>query len=246
MTLPRLLSSTLLLGIFATGAIAQGTLTLFANGEELATEGFINPKLTRDGWELQFDHIFVTLAGVAALQTDPPYDAETGGDPRADVTVTFDDAEQLTIDLTNADEDGRVMIAATAAPEGHYNAVTWSVVPAEQGDWAGQSIVFIGTASRDDERVDFILTSADTHEYTCGEFVGDMRKGFVTTEGDADLELTFHLDHVFGRADRDASGDMNSHALGFDTFAAGGEQVIALSGLHIGHVGEGHCAVSYR
>ena len=246
MPLPRLVSSTLFAGVIATSAAAEGTLTLFANGEELATEGFLAPELTRDGWELRFDHIFVTLSGVAALQTDPPYDAAAGGVPEASVTASFDDADQMTIDLTDTGADGRVRIASVTAPQGHYNAVTWSVVPATTGDWAGQSIVFVGTATRDGETVDFTLTSADTHDYTCGEFVGDTRKGFVTPGAEADLELTFHLDHVFGRADRDASGHMNSHALGFDAFAAGGTQEIALSGLHIGHVGEGHCAVSYR
>ena len=242
--MPRLLSSTLLIGLLATSATAEGTLTIFAHGEDLATEGFIAPKLTRDGWDLQFDHIYVTLADIAALQTDPPYDAEASGTPDATISASFEDPQ--TIDLTDAGDDGRVQIASITAPEGHYNAITWSVVPAQTGDWAGQSIVFIGTATRDGQSVDFTLTSAATHDYTCGEYVGDARKGFVMPGAEADLELTFHLDHVFGRADRDASGDMNSHAVGFDSFAAGGTQVIALDGLHIGHVGEGHCAVTYR
>lgn len=247
MPMPRLVSSTLLAGLLlASAAAAEGTLTLFANGEELATEGFVAPALTRDGWDLRFDHIYVTLAGVTAMQTNTPYDAAAGGTPDAKTTVTFDDAEQLTIDLTDTDADGRVRIGSITAPEGHYNAVTWSIVPAETGDWAGQSMVLIGTATRDGETVDFTLTSADGHDYTCGEYVGDDRKGFVTDGAEADLELTFHLDHVFGRADREATDSMNRLALGFDAFAAGGAQDIALSGLHVGHVGEGHCAVSLR
>ena len=241
-----LLCSTMLAGLCATAASAEGTLTLFANGEELATDGFNAPKLTRDGWALQFDHIFVTLADVTAMQTEPPYDAKTGAVPAATTRVSFDAAQQMTIDLVAAEDDGRVTIATLPAPDGHYNAITWSLVPADSGDWTGQSMVFIGTATRDGDSVDFVLTSSDIHEYSCGEYVGDTRKGFVTTGAEAELELTFHLDHVFGRADRDAQDQMNIDALGFDAFATGGAQVISLAGLHIGHVGEGHCAVRYR
>lgn len=229
-----------------TSAVAEGSLALFANGEALATDGFLALELTRDGWELRFDHIYVTLAGVSAFQTDPPYDAEAGGDPSVTVTVDFDAVAQTTIDLTETDGDGRVPLATVSAPEGHYNAVTWSVVPAQSGDWAGHSMVLIGTASRDGETVDFTLTSAESHDYVCGEYVGDARKGFVTAGAEADLELTFHLDHVFGRMDKGAADQMNIDAKGFEAFAAGGEQAIDLAGLHIGHVGEGHCAVSYR
>jgi hypothetical protein len=246
MALHRYLYVPIFAGLIATSAAAEGTLTLFANGEALATEGFVAPQLTRDGWELRFDHIFVTLAGVSALQTDPPFDSEAGGKPDAIMTAGFDSAEQVTIDLTAADADGRVLIGTVPAPAGHYNAVVWSVVPADQGDWAGRSMVFVGTATRDGQSVDFTLTSSATQDYICGEYVGDTRKGFVTDGAEADLELTFHLDHVFGRADWDADDQMNIAALGFDVFAAGGEQEIVLTGLHIGHVGEGHCAVNYR
>lgn len=227
-------------------ANAEGTLVLFANGEALTTEGFLAPELTHDGWELRFDHVFVTLAGISALQADPPYDAEAGGAPAAAVALPFDTADQLTLDLTNTNADGRVQVATLPAPVGHYNAVKWSVVPATSGGWVGHSMVLIGTATRDDESVAFTLTSADTHDYVCGEYVGDERKGFVTAGDAADLELTFHLDHIFGRLDKGADDAMNLGALGFNAFAAGGQQVMELAGLHIGHVGEGHCAVSYR
>lgn len=247
MSLPSACLCTLAAALtIGTAAAAQGSLHLFANGEALAREGFIAPALTRDGWELRFDHVFVTLAGVSALQTDPPYDAHAGDKPRATDTVVFDTIDQMTIDLTDTDAQGRVMLATAPAPAGHYNAVVWSVVPAQSGDWAGQSMVLVGTATRDGASVDFTLTSDATHDYTCGEYVGDARKGFVTAGSDAALELTFHLDHLFGRLDKEDADSMNIHALGFDAFAAGGTHQMTLTGLHIGHVGEGHCAVSHR
>lgn len=225
---------------------AEGTLSLFANGEALATEGFLAPELTRDGWELRFDHVYVTLAGVSAFQTDPPYDAEAGGAPEAAVRVPFDMAAPRTIDLTNTGADGRVFLGDVAGPEGHYNAIAWSVVPAPSGEWTGHAMVLIGTAAKDGESVAFTLTNSGTQDYVCGEYVGAERKGFVAADGTADLELTFHLDHVFGRLDKGPEDAMNTGALGFDRFSGGGTQAINLDGLHIGHVGEGHCAVTHR
>lgn len=235
------------LAIAATGAAAEtGTLSLFANGESLATEGFLPPELTSDGWELRFDQVLVTVEAITAMQTDPPYDAGSGDAAAATVTAPLNTLGRITLDLTDGSDDGRVLIGSIEAPAGHYNALSWSVAPAEGGDWAGHSMVLIGTASKDGQTVDFTLTSADRHDYLCGEYVGDRRKGFLGDGGTADLELTFHLDHIFGRADKAAEDPMNQSALGFDAFAGGGVQVMDLNGLHIGHVGEGHCAVTYR
>ena len=225
---------------------AQGELSILANGEELATEGFLAPKLTSDGWQLTFTNIVVTIADVVAMQTEPPYDAEAGGEPAATVSAPLEPGKPITIDLTQTDEGGRVLVGTISAPAGHYNAVSWAIVPATEGEWAGQSMVFIGTATRGGETVDFTLTSTDSHNYVCGEFVGDERKGFVTDAGKAELELTFHLDHVFGREDKGASDPMNVSARGFDAFARGGTQTIEQKGLHIGHVGDGHCATVFN
>lgn len=231
----------------ATAALAGGgELSIFANGESLATQGFVAPELTRDGWQLTFDHVFVTVSDIVAMQTEPPYDAGAGGAPAATVSVALQPRGPRTVDLTETDDDGRVLLGTVAAPAGHYNAVSWGVVPAIEGEWAGQSVVFIGTAVRGDRTVDFVLTGADSHAYVCGEYVGDERKGFVEDGGGADLELTFHLDHVFGRADKGLDDPMNVAARGFDAFAGGGTQAIDLAGLHIGHVGEGHCAIAGR
>lgn len=227
-------------------AAAEGELEVFANGEELATEGFVPPALTRDGWELKFEHIYVTLSNISALQADPPFDAETNKRPSAQVIATLETEGPIVVDLVNVDDDGRVRIGSVKAPAGHYNAVSWSVVPAPSGEWEGKSMVFIGTATKDERNVRFTLVSEDTHVYTCGEYIGDERKGFLQEGGYADLELTFHLDHIFGRSDFDEKDPLNTSALGFDPFAEGGEQRIQLSGLHIGHVGEGHCAVESR
>jgi hypothetical protein len=236
----------LVVGLTGVSVQAAGQLGVFANGESLATRGFVSPHLTRDGWQLVFDRIEVTLAGVSALQTDPPFVAKAGGAPVATVTVPLGDGAPVTIDLTDTDEDGRVLLATLDAPPGHYNAVVWSVVPAPEGDNAGLSMLLAGTATQDGRSVDFTLTSDATHRYACGEYIGDARTGFLSDGGTAEVELTFHLDHVFGRADKALDDPINLAALGFDAFAGGGVQTVDLRGLHIGHVGEGHCAVTFE
>lgn len=222
-------------------ATAEGTLAFFANGEDLATQGFLEPKRTKDGWTLRFDHVFVTLAEIAAHQAEPPYDAREGGPIEAVATVGLDGIR--TLDLVQGDADDRLLVAAVAAPEGHFNAISWRMAPAADGPHAGYAIVFVGTAERDGATVPFVLRSGETRAYRCGEYVGDERKGFVVAGSAADVELTFHLDHVFGRADRPADDPTNVAALGFDPFASGGDHQILLEGLHIGHAGEGHCHV---
>ena len=221
----------------APGGLHAGTLTLFASGEDLATGGFTAPRLTRDGWALEFSRILVTFDRITAWQTDPPF----MGDGPGITGTALPFPGPVTVDLVAADADHRVALATLDAPTGHFNALSWAVVPAPQGAFPGQSLVLEGIARRNGDEVAFTLMTADAIAHACGEYLGDTRKGFVETGGSADLEITLHLDHLFGRADRPARGMMNAQALGFDVFAGGGVQEFSMDGLHLGHVGEGHC-----
>ena len=58
--------------------------------------------------------------------------------------------------------------------------------------------------------------------------------------------MTFHLDHLFGNAELGAGDALNKGAIGFEAFAKGGKQTIALKGQHLGHAGEGHCNVQWH
>lgn len=228
----------LALGAASPAMAETGRLALFADGEDLATDGFLAPKLTRDGWEVRFESIHATLANIVAYQTEPPYDADSGAPIDGAVSVTLLEGP-LTVDLVQVGDSGKVEIGETEAPAGFYNALAWDLVPGEEG----ASLRFTGTASRNGETVAFTLSTGDAVRHLCGEYVGDTREGFVTAGGEAGLDVTFHLDHLFGRADRPADNDMNQGALGFDRFADGGDQTFSLAGLHVGHVGEGHCHV---
>jgi hypothetical protein len=91
--------------------------------------------------------------------------------------------------------------------------------------------------------------------------VGDDRKGFLDADGTADLEATFHFDHLFGDGEAPPEDEINTGALGFDPLAAiaeGNTLDLDQAGLEaqlspadydrlmgilpsLGHVGEGHC-----
>jgi hypothetical protein len=138
-------------------------------------------------------------------------------------------------------------VGEVEAPAGHYNAISWTVSPTDEGILAGYSTVLIGKAQKDGRTVDFQLKSKEKSTYRCGEFVGDERKGLLAQGGMADLEMTFHLDHIFGRADKPADDEMNIEATGFAPFADGAKShLLELRGMHIGHAGEGHCSVEWH
>lgn len=217
-------------------SLSAGSLTLFATGEDLATEGFTAPELTKDGWALEFRSITATFDQITAWQTDPPFMADSAEIAGTALPV----AGPFTIDLVDADENDRVALTRVDATPGHYNALSWALVPGADGF----SLVLDGIARKNGQEVAFTLRSADSMLHACGEYLGDARKGFVTDAAGSDLEITLHLDHLFGRADKPADDDMNLGAAGFDGFATGGVHDISLAGMHLGHVGEGHCHVT--
>lgn len=233
-----------------------GELILRANGEDFVRQGFV----TKDGWRIDFDHVYVTLADVTAYQSDPPFDAKAGGKPEAKEAVNL--SEPVTVDLAAGDEQVEpVLIETLTAPAGRYNALAWQMVPAAGGPAAGQTFWIEGTAAKADETIDFTVKLDPTLSFVCGDYVGETRKGILEPSGTADLEATFHFDHMFGDGEALPDDDINTGALGFDPFAAiaaGNSLDIDMAGLKsqlspadydklinilpsLGHVGEGHC-----
>ena len=234
-----------------------GTVQFNANGEDFVRQGFVS----KDGWAITFDHVYITLADITAYQADPPYEPAQGGEPQADVQVSLPGTH--TLDLAEGGEDAPPIFVgeATDTPAGHYNALSWKMIRAAEGPSNGYVLVIIGTAEKEAQSVDFTVKVEQEYEYTCGEFVGDDRKGILEDGGTTDLEMTFHFDHVFGDAGTPLDDDLNLGALGFEPFAAvaeAGTLDADLAGLEamlsaddyqkmedilltLGHVGEGHC-----
>jgi hypothetical protein len=221
------------------GGGAKGTLEIYANGEDFVRQGFVS----KDGWSIQFDHVYITLSDIKAYQTDPPYDPQSGTDISSKYTVGLN--KTYTVDLAEGGEDAtRILVGKILdVPVGHYNALSWKMVKAESGPAAGHSLVMIGTAQKEGQSIDFAINVEEECEYQCGEYVGDARKGILQDGGTADLEMTFHFDHIFGDADTLLGDELNLAAIGFEPFAGGaqGKDVINMADVHLGHVGEGHC-----
>ncbi len=231
---------------------AQSQLGFEANGEDFVRQGFVS----KDGWQINFEHAFVNLSNIRAYQTNPPFEAKT---ELTTSTQMIGLAGTYFIDLAEGDENASpILVASIDAPEGFYNALSWQMKP----DMQNPSLRLEGSASKDGESIDFVIVSSQAFHYDCGTFIGEQRKGIVTSTADAVTEMTFHFDHIFGDIDLDASDSLNQGALGFEPFAALAQEgvldlqneqlALQLSEVdyarlsldilpNLGHVGEGHC-----
>ena len=241
--------------IGCSSAPATGSLEILANGEDFVRDGFVSV----DGWQIDFDKLTVNVDSIEAFQTDPPYDASTGANPNDDATSVSSVAGDFMIDLTQDRESGEPIVVHTVADAavGQFNAISWKM--SSSGN--SPTIQMIGTAQKDGETVNFDISVVSDFGYTCGEYVGDERKGFVEADNAGDIEMTFHLDHVFGDGDSPQDDPLNVGALGFQPLAdlaQNGSLVIDSAELvtqlssedsaafqdtlgTLGHVGEGHC-----
>ncbi len=233
-----------------------GTLNIRANGEDFVREGFVS----KDEWQITFDQLYVNLAEITAYQTNPPFNAETGGKPEATEKVLV--TETKTVDLAEGDETAEtILVSEISAPPGQYNAISWKMPKATVGPAQGYSLLMNGTASKNGQTIPFTLKIDQELEFTCGDFVGDERKGILESGETAELETTFHFDHLFGDGSAAPTDEINTGALGFEPLAAMAEagKVEADMGTlknklsstdyqkfmailpSLGHVGEGHC-----
>lgn len=233
-----------------------GTLQIRANGEDFVRQGFTS----KDGWKISFAHVYVTMSDVTAYQTQPPYDAQTNAELKATQQASL--GQTQTVDLAAGDAKAEpILVGEIKAPIGRYNAFSWKMPKATKGVANGYAVRMIGTASKDGKTIPFTLNVDQEMGYQCGEFVGDDRKGTLAANGTADLEATFHFDHLFGDAETPPTEDLNQQALGFNPFAAiaqNGKLEVDMAALekslsaedfrkfqailpNLGHVGEGHC-----
>lgn len=231
------------LGVMLVGCPADdgeaGTLQFYAEGEERAREGLIS----RDGWSISFDHVYVTLSDITAYQTDPPYDPQTQVDIDYQVKAELEGTYTVDLAKSGGTDDPREFVGEVSGQlAGHYNAISWRMVRAEAGPAAGYSLLMIGTAEKDGETIDFTIGIEQEAEFRGGEYVGDERKGIVESGGTADLEMTFHLDHIFGDGLKPADDGINLAAVDFELLITD-PAIVDLAEIHLGHVGEGHCRV---
>ncbi|MBC6452826.1 MAG: DUF4382 domain-containing protein [Hormoscilla sp. SP5CHS1] len=228
----------------------SGRLQIRANGEDFVRQGF----LSKDGWNISFDHLYVTLADVAVTQSNPD----------VDTSVVLDTVK--TVDLAAGDENADPILVHefTDAPAGRYNTLSWKMVKATSGPAKGYVLVMEGTAIKSSQVIEFAIAIDREYAYSCGEFVGEQRKGILSPGGTAEVEATFHIDHIFGDGEVPPDEEINIGALGFAPLAAlanNGKlevdmatlkqslspqdyQILKKTLVSLGHVGEGHCQES--
>ena len=241
----------------STSKQGQGNLSLVVNGEDFIRQGFVS----KDGWQIEFNHAYITLDEVIAYQSNPPFNP--GNEEKLQVTKSITLVDRpTTIDLAQGDEKALpIKVTEVSAPIGHYNAIAWNLVNNPEDN---TSIVLDGVATKNEQIINFVLKFSLNLSYLCGEFVGDERKGIVEANKTAELETTFHFDHLFGDREIMPDDDLNAGALGFKPLA-----MIATSGKlnadlntlekqlsvedysklmdnlqSLGHVGEGHCILT--
>jgi hypothetical protein len=240
----------------STSTSGSGTLILVANGEDFVRQGFV----TKDSWQVDFDHVYVTLDEVTAYQSEPPFDPENDQDIQAKNEVTLV-GEPTTVDLAEGGaEAAPIRVTEEKASPGLYNALAWKLVTPEAGE-VNSAIVLEGTAQKEDRTIDFVLNLDKPLAYQCGEYVGDERKGVLEENAQTQLETTFHFDHIFGDAEAPADDAINTGAVGFEPMAeladngslnadmatleqelsAENYQTLEKAIQGLGHVGEGHC-----
>lgn len=242
----------------------EGMLTLVANGEDFVRQGFVS----KDGWSINFDRLYVNFSNATAYSTESSFEPQKGDNKDSieyQNKIEFLNTAE-TVDLATGEADAEpIVVAQKSVPTGFYNALTWKLSTADaDSPIAGSTIALQGQATKDGETIDFDLGFDRPGEYICGEFVGEDRQGIVTADNSAQVEATFHFDHIFGDADTPADDALNQDALGFAPLAKlASNQTLqlteaelaaqlseseyqqltkAVSGL--GHVGEGHCVVN--
>ena len=244
-----------------TVAATEGTLKLVANGEDFVRQGFTS----KDGWEINFDRLWVNLGETTAYSTPSSFEPQKGDTKESIESQNQVDFEGQIIDLAAGEADAEpITVAEATASEDFYNALVWGLNTAESDSpIAGNTIVMQGQATKDGETVDFELGIDRPIDYVCGEFVGDERLGIVEANDPGQVEVTFHFDHLFGDADTPPDDALNQDALGFQPIAelaSNGTVNLdeselasqlseqdyqklteAIAGL--GHVGEGHCVI---
>ncbi|MDJ0532051.1 MAG: DUF4382 domain-containing protein [Xenococcaceae cyanobacterium MO_207.B15] len=244
------------------GVESQGSLSLVANGEDFVREGFV----TKDGWQINFERVDITVGEVTAYQVEGAFNPEAKSQIKSETAIRLVQEAQ-TINLAQGEEDADpIVITQSKAPKGFYNALSWKMLPITDQSIAGSHTILLeGTATKAKRKINFVLGFNQPTKYVCGEFVGDSRKGLVQPNDIAEVEMTFHFDHIFGDREADADDEINQNAVGFqpladlatsDTLELGWQdleqnlspeeyQKLTNGIAGLGHVGEGHCSVTH-
>lgn len=233
--------------IFIAGCSSgRGDLHFTANGEEFIAEGFTS----KEGWDLSFDSVLVNLSEIEAYNpTDSGLSAKLEG------TYLVDLKDSFGLDPTVSVE------SLKEVPAGNYQSLRFSLKQIESGDHAGYSIILFGNAGKEGTTIPFTIRISEELTFDGKEgYVGDSIKGLLNENETADVEMTFHFDHLFGDAGSGPEEHVNAQSPGFAMFLdyekegridVSQEDLMNHRNFNLfigavetlGHLGEGHCEV---
>jgi len=227
-------------------ADSLGSLVFTANGEDFIRQGFVD----KQGWSISFEKLYVNLVDPTTYTSDGQKQVVLDGTHVVDLAEGDAEAEPVVV--------GAVEDVAPA----NFQSLRFALKRASGGPYAGASIVMIGTAEREGLSVPFTIRLDEEMVFDGREgYVGEEIKGLVQAGASADVEMTFHFDHVFGDIGAPKDDHINTGSVGFDFFHAfARDGVVDVAQLELrnadgyrtlihalwslGHLGEGHCEVS--
>lgn len=167
------------------GAAESGSIDVQISGEEIATEGFAFPEgsevVLADGWELQFDHVFVTV-GRVWLSDGPdtnPGDQSQTGDEVAEANGPW------AIDLATVGDRVGAGGEGTAHPLATFTSQNLKGnAPLSTTDRYAFSFSFVG-ASNDAAKIGFEGDAETFYEEAVAEGYAVYYVGTATFKGDA-------------------------------------------------------------
>jgi hypothetical protein len=219
-----------------------------ANGEDFVRRGCVD----KQGWSISFENLYVNIVEPTAYVPD------------GDEEVVLEGSHWVDLAEGTADAGPIVMGTAQEVPPANYQSLRFALGRTSEGPYAGSSIVMIGSAEREGLQVPFTIRLDEEMVFDGREgYVGEELKGLLQPGSTTEVEMTFHLDHVFGDNQADEEDHINTGSVGFDFFGAFAEDgVVDVSQADLqdaegyptlvqalwtlGHLGEGHCAVSQQ
>ena len=230
----------------AQGPAGKGNIVFTANGEDFVRQGFTD----KQGWKISFERLYVNIV-------DPTAYKPGGESPAALKGAHW-------IDLAAGDAAAAPLVVGSL-PEvsaGNYQSLRFSIRRAAAGALEGFSIVMIGQAAGKGENIGFTIKLDEEMDFHGRDgYVGDEVKGLLKPGESAEVEMTFHFDHIFGDIEAAQDDHINTGSVGFDffrLFAEGntvdvtqeemkktaGYSTLVKAVWSLGHLGEGHCDVS--
>ncbi len=216
-----------------------GTLTFTASGEDFARHGLTS----RDGWDITFSKIQVCIKNPMAYNPDKSVEP-----------VILRGSHS--VDLATDGTAGKLK----SIPAGNYQSLKFSLRRHTDGPFRDASILLKGTASKSGKKVPFTISFSE--ELVCDGkegYVGEEVKGLLAAGKNSEVEMTFHIDHIFGDKSAPKTSHVNREAVGFNFFysLSGKKKEVNLKqgdmtshpdykklikGLYnLPHLGEGHC-----